>query len=108
MEVGVTITDTNSGNDSKGEAFGLSGNQYLYIVIAFVISLGLFLILHLLLCCHFLGSIVIAIGPFVMTTAYILCLKCDKPDGYDRDYVENLIYGAHWTSRIKTPPKGDN
>ena len=106
--MGVTVTETNSGNDSKGEAFGLSGNQYLYIVIAFVISLGVFLGLHLALGVNLLGSVAIAIGPFIVVAAYILCLKRNKPEGYDRDYIENLIYGAHWTHGIKLQHKGDN
>lgn len=108
MQTGITITETNSSNDSRGEAFGLSGNQYLYIVIAFVISLGVLLGLHLLLRCSFVGSITIAIGPFLLTVAYILCLKRDKPDGYDRDYIENILYGAHWTSTSKAQLKQNN
>ena len=32
----LRITDTNSANDSKGRAFGLEGNDFLYVLIGLV------------------------------------------------------------------------
>ena len=40
----LRITSTNSANDSKGRAFGLEGNDFIYVLVAFVIALGLYIV----------------------------------------------------------------
>lgn len=100
MHSKITVTETNSGNDSKGEAFGLSGNQYLYIVISLVVSTCLILLLHLFFKCNLGIAGCFAIWPFLLTAAYIIGLKHNKPEGYDRDYVENVLYGADWAPSL--------
>ena len=36
----LRITDTNSVNDTKGRAFGLQGNDFIYVLVAFVVRVA--------------------------------------------------------------------
>lgn len=85
------ITDTNSGDDSRGRAFGLDGNLYLPLVAAVVGSIGLFALLALLFRVPWPVSGPVAGVPLAATLAWALALKHGKPRGYDRDRIEQAL-----------------
>ena len=57
----LRITDTNSANDSKGRAFGLEGNDFIYVLIGLVGALGLYLVLNVLLHVQLLVAVLLAL-----------------------------------------------
>lgn len=40
----LRVTDTNSANDSRGRAFDLEGNDFIYMIVAFVGALAIYLV----------------------------------------------------------------
>ena len=62
---GLRITDSNSANDSRGRAFGLEGNDFIYVLVALVVALGLYLLLTVLLRFGKLGSLAFVLPFFI-------------------------------------------
>ncbi len=93
----LRITDTNSVNDSKGRAFGLEGNDFIYVLAAFVAALALYLVfafvLHVGMTVALLFSLPVLIGPLV----WVLLLRRNKPDGFAEDVFDNLVNGEGWS-----------
>lgn len=91
---GLRLTDTNSANDSKGRAFGLEGNDFVYVLIGFVIGLGLFLLLTVL----FGVGKLIGLGltlPFLLgPLGWVGLLRHNKPEGYAEDWFDQTLNGA--------------
>ena len=97
-------TDTNSSNDSKGRAFGLEGNDFLYVLIAFVVALGLYLVLTALLRVG-LGTAFIFTSPIVaVPLAWVVLLRHNKPAGYAGDWFDQLISGEGFSFAPRTQP----
>jgi type IV secretion system protein TrbE len=91
----LRYTDTNSGDDSQGRAFGLEGNLYLVVVAAVVAAVALFAVLVFLVG---LGMPVAAMGaavPVALTLSWVVVLKHGKPRGYDRDVVNQALGGGN-------------
>ena len=100
----LRITDTNSVNDTKGRAFGLQGNDFIYVLVAFVVSLGLYLLLNILLGVGKLPALVIA-QPFLFgPLAWVLCLRHNKPEGYAEDWFDQKFNGEGWAFVVRTQP----
>ncbi len=93
----LRITDTNSANDSKGRAFGLEGNDFLYVLVAFVVAMGLYLISTALLRVPTLGALLLAAPFFVVPAAWVLLLRHNKPAGYAEDWFEHLVNREGWS-----------
>jgi hypothetical protein len=91
------LTDTNAADDSAGHAFGLEGDLYLPVVLSIVAAVGLFAFLGLLLHVNYGLAGGIAAVPLAVTLGWVLLLKQGRPAGYDRDKIEDLLHGGHFT-----------
>ena len=93
----LRITDTNSANDSKGRAFGLEGNDFIYVLVAFVGAMALYLISHVVLRVPALGALVLALPIVAVPTAWVLLLRHNKPAGYAEDWFEHIVNREGWS-----------
>lgn len=93
----LRITDTNSANDNRGRAFGLEGNDFIYVLVAFVAALGLYAVCTLVLRVHAVGALVLAVPVFAGPTAWVLLLRHNKPAGYAEDWVDNIVNREGWS-----------
>lgn len=100
----LRITDTNSVNDSKGRAFGLEGNDFIYVLVAFVVALGLYLLLNVLLGFGKLSALVIALPFLFGPLGWVLFLRHNKPDGYAEDWFDQKFNGEGWAFVPQTQP----
>jgi len=100
----LRITDTNSVNDSKGRAFGLEGNDFLYVIGGFVGAFACYLVLDLMLGAASLPSILLALPLFVLPTAWVLLFRHNKPDGYAEDFFDQLVTGEGWSFAARNQP----
>ena len=99
----LRITDTNSVNDSKGRAFGLEGNDFLYVLGAAVAALGLYLALVGLGKVGMLAALIFALPVFLGPSAWVLLLRHNKPEGYAEDFFDDLLNREGW-SLAEQPP----
>lgn len=83
-------TRTNAANDSKGQAFGLSGNLFLYPVVGVVAALAVSMISFSLLGLGLAFSVLVAVPFMALPTVYVFTLRHNKPRGYDRDWFHNI------------------
>ena len=93
----LRITDTNSVTDSKGRAFGLEGNDFLYVLGAAVAALALYLLLVGLFRVGMLAALILVLPVFVGPAAWVLLLRHNKPDGYAEDVFDDLVSGEGWS-----------
>lgn len=93
----LRITDTNSANDSKGRAFGLEGNDFVYILVAVVAAMGLYLVCAVILRLPVMAALVLAVPVCVLPTAWVLLLRHNKPAGYAEDWFEQLVNREGWS-----------
>lgn len=100
----LRITDTNSANDSKGRAFGLEGNDFIYVLVAFVVALGLYLLLNVLLGVGKLPALVVALPFLLGPLAWVLFLRHNKPDGYAEDWFDQKFNGEGWSFVVRAQP----
>lgn len=100
----LRITDTNSVNDSKGRAFGLEGNDFLYVIGGFVGAFACYLLMDVLLGAASLPSILLSLPILILPTAWVLLFRHNKPDGYAEDYFDQLITGEGWSFAPRTQP----
>lgn len=93
----LRITDTNSANDSRGRAFGLDGNDFIYVLVAFVLALGLYIAFAFLLRTGMMVALVFALPVFLVPLAWVVFLRHNKPDGYSEDLLDDIVNGEGWT-----------
>ncbi|HEX2852810.1 MAG TPA: hypothetical protein VHO24_06195 [Opitutaceae bacterium] len=93
----LRTTDTNSTNDSKGRAFGLEGNDFMYVLVAFVAALGLDLVLTLLLHVGAITALVFALPVALLPLGWVLLLRHNKPAGYAEDFLDQLVHRGGWS-----------
>lgn len=93
----LRVTDTNSANDNRGRAFGLEGNDFVYVLVAFVAALGLYAVCTTVLRVPPLGAIVLSLPIFAAPTAWVLLLRHNKPRGYAEDWFEHLVNREGWS-----------
>jgi hypothetical protein len=93
----LRITDTNSGDDTEGSAFGLTGNLYLPLVLAGVAAPVAGIFLHFVVRVPALISGVVAVVPVALAACWVFGLRQGKPAGYDRDRVEEWLGGGSFT-----------
>lgn len=89
----LRFTETNSGDDSRGRAFGLEGNLYLPVAGAVVLAVALFAGLT------WRGTGLVPAGvaasvPVAGVAIWIFGFKHGKPAGYDRDRLEYVLSGG--------------
>ena len=101
---GLRITDTNSANDSKGRALGLDGDDFLYVIAAFVAALGLYLVLTVVV--HFgkLGALIFVLPIFAAPLCWVILLRRNKPAGYAEDWFEQTFTGEGWSFAPQAQP----
>ena len=93
----LRITDTNSANDSRGRAFGLEGNDFIYVLVALVAAMGFYLVCTAVLHFRVLSALVLAMPVFVVPAAWVVFLRHGKPAGYAGDWFENLVSREGWS-----------
>lgn len=98
------ITDTNSANDSKGRAFGLEGNDFVYVLVAVIVAFGLYLILNLGLHVTMGISVLVALPVMLGPLLWVLLLRHNKPAGYAEDFFDDLMNGEGWSLVTRAQP----
>jgi hypothetical protein len=93
----LRITDTNSANDSRGRAFGLEGNDFIYVLVALVFAMGLYVVCTTILRIRVLPAVVLSLPFFVMPAAWVLLLRHNKPAGYAEDWFDHLVNREGWS-----------
>lgn len=93
----LRYTDTNSGDDSRGRAFGLEGNLYLPVVVAALIALAVFAVLALGLHLPYPLAGLPAGIPLTAVLAWVLLFRQGKPAGYDRDWLQDRLGDRHFS-----------
>ena len=89
-EVALVSVDTNSADDSKGIAFGLSGNLFLPVIASGVVSIVLVTILLWSQAFGIVGSVVFGALPFALTLLLVTTFFQGKPPHYAGDWFESL------------------
>ena len=97
-------TDTNSANDSKGRAFGLEGNDFVYVLVAVIVAFGLYLILNVGLRVGMGFSLMVALPVMLGPVLWVLLLRHNKPGGYAEDFFDDLLNGEGWSLVIRAQP----
>lgn len=100
----LRVTDTNSVNDSKGRAFGLDGNDFLYVIGGIVGALACFLLLHVLLGASATVALLFGAPILIVPTAWVLLFRHNKPDGYAEDFFDQLVTGEGWSFVSRNQP----
>ena len=93
----LRVTDTNSANDNRGRAFGLEGNDFIYVLVAFVAALALYAVCTAVLRVPALGAVVLSLPVFAGPTTWVLLLRHNKPAGYAEDWFEHLVNREGWS-----------
>jgi hypothetical protein len=102
----LRITDTNSANDSKGRAFGLEGNDFIYVLVALVAAMALYLICTAVLRLATPGALVISLPVMIIPTAWVLLLRHNKPSGYAEDWFDHRVNREGWSFAPGAQPSG--
>ncbi len=100
----LRITDTNSANDSKGRAFGLEGNDFIYVLVALVVALGVYLVLNVLLHASMVIALIMALPVLLGPAAWVLLLRHNKPEGYAGDWIDQCVNGEGWAFAPRAQP----
>jgi hypothetical protein len=100
----LRLTDTNSANDNRGRAFGLEGNDFIYVLVAFVVALSLYLLLTALFGAGKLAALLLAVPVLAGPAAWVLLLRHNKPDGYAEDWFSQKFNGEGWSFVVRTQP----
>jgi hypothetical protein len=91
MEQELIQVNTNSADDSKGFAFGLSGNLFLFVIGGAIIS-GLLLIAFIaFMKIEILTAGVLSATPLALATAYAIFFLQGKPPHYKDDFFLAIV-----------------
>ena len=93
----LRITDTNSVNDSKGRAFGLDGNDFVYVLVSFVAALAAYLIFAFVLRVGMAVALLFSLPVLGGVLAWVLLFRHNKPEGYAEDVFDDLVNGEGWS-----------
>ena len=103
----LRITDTNSANDSRGRAFGLEGNDFIYVLVAFVFAMGLYAVCTTMLRIRVLPAVFLSLPFFVVPAGWVLLLRHNKPAGYAEDWFDHVVNREGWSlapvGQLKSP-----
>ncbi len=101
----LRITDTNSANDSRGRAFGLEGNDFIYVLVAFVAAMGLYVVCTAVLRIRVVPAVVLSLPVLVVPAAWVLLLRHNKPAGYAEDWFDHVVNREGWSFTPATQSK---
>ena len=101
----LRITDTNSANDSRGRAFGLEGNDFIYVLVALVGAMGLYVVCTAILRFHVAPALLLAAPVFLAPAAWVVFLRHNKPSGYAADWFEHLVNREGWSLSGSSQPE---
>jgi len=101
----LRITDTNSVNDSKGRAFGLQGNDFIYVLIAFVVALALYLIFAFVFRVGLGIALLFSFPVLAGVVAWVVVFRHNKPEGYAEDVFDDRINGEGWSLVTNGQPR---
>lgn len=93
----LRITDTNSANDSRGRAFGLEGNDFIYVLVALVFAMGLYVVCTTILRIRMLPAVCLSLPFFLVPGAWVLLLRHNKPAGHAEDWFDHLVNREGWS-----------
>ena len=93
------ITETNSGNESKGTALGLAGDQFLFILVAIGLSITIFVLCNVYRVDGVI-ALVVSLLPIPAALLYLFTFLVRKPPAYQ----ENLI--QQWMGDTSISKKG--
>lgn len=93
----LRITDTNSSNDSKGRAFGMEGNDFIYVLIAFVVAMGLYLVFAFVLHVGMAVALLFSLPVLLAALFWVLVFRHNKPEGYAEDFFDDMVNGEGWS-----------
>ena len=93
----LRITDTNSVNDSRGRAFGLEGNDFVFVLVAVVAALALYIVCAFILRMGMSAALLLSVPGPAVTIAWVLLLRHNKPSGYAEDVFDDLVNGEGWS-----------
>lgn len=88
-------TNTNSGTDSRGVAFGLEGNLYIPVVVSVIVSI----VLLSLMMGDGPWKWAVIPSPIVLTLGYVLVFVHQRPARFQNDYFNQWIFGPAFNSR---------
>lgn len=94
----LRMTDTNSANDQRGRALGFDGNDFIYVLVAFVLALGAYLVLAFLLQAGQVVSVGLSSPLFGVTLVWLWFFRRGKPEGYAEDLIEQWMQPEGWSS----------
>ena len=101
----LRITDTNSANDSRGRAFGLEGNDFIYVLVALVFAMGLYVVCTTILRIRVLPAVILSLPFFLAPAAWVLLLRHNKPAGFAEDWFDHLVNREGWSFAPVTQSK---
>lgn len=95
----LTVVETNSADDSKGIAFGLSGNLFLPVVAAGLVSVGMISVLLWKQAAPVPVAVLAGSIPFAVTLGIVVLFFQNKPPHHAADFLESLTtdesFGRH-------------
>ncbi len=106
----LRITDTNSANDSRGRAFGLEGDDFIYVLVSFVGALALYLLFAFVFRVGTVAGLSFSLPLFFGVLAWVVIFRHNRPDGYAEDWLDDMVNGEGWSlvsSVQPRPPKKD-
>lgn len=105
----LRVTDTNSANDSRGRAFGLEGNDFIYVIGAVVGALAIYLVFAFVLHTGLAVALLFSAPFLLLPIAWVVCLRHNKPDGYAEDLFDDWVNGEGWSlaynNQLRRPGK---
>ncbi len=101
-------TRTNAATDSAGQAFGLSGNLFLYPIIGIVAALSIAMLCFGVFNLGLLISAIAGIPFFAIPTLYVITLRHNKPRGFDRDWLDNITSSGFSLVKANQPTNPRN
>lgn len=93
QQIELDVKETGSANVSKGMAFGLEGDLFLYLIGAGVLAITLLTICATVIKIDTTISIGISVIPVVLTIIYLLIFKINKPPSYQHDLIDQVLNG---------------
>jgi hypothetical protein len=82
----------------------LEGNDFIYVLVAFVISLGLYLLLNVLLGIGKMAALCVTLPFLFVPLGWVLLLRHNKPEGYAADWFDQKFNGEGWSFVVQTQP----
>lgn len=100
----LRITDSNSANDSRGRAFGLEGNDFIYVLISFVVTLALYLVFAFVFRVGMVAALALSLPVFWGVSGWVLLFRHNRPDGYAEDWFDDLVNREGWSLANSSQP----